>query len=270
MYPSSLNTVWYLPVGRLQILKNSQTCSCHEIILQVTRWIILFSSHNWTTPPPLVLTENVGFNSSCSRCAQDSPHKSLPFLYVTSKLQTEKCPGTPEAEQIFSTTTLHVPQQPAECQRTVRTRKWSFYKIGWWLIAPSCTICSSCCEGTLTATSGRNFQGAQGNHIPWCFRTLGILNFCRVPWLDTRQSGHSEFVFRNLFEYNFKFHKFLQIMENFIAHFTQQFLLMLYGNFFPLFQSLLLDIFQFIWTNSLYFKKIKIKITKQIWKITEI
>jgi len=35
-------------------------------------------------------------------------------------------------------------------------------------------------------------------------------------------------------------------MENFIAHFTQQFLLMLYRNFFPLFQSLLLAIFQFI------------------------
>ena len=104
-------------------------------------------------------------------------------------------------------------------------------------------------------SSARSGHSAKSDFAECPDRTLGILNFCRVPWQDTWQSGLSEFVFRNLFEYNLKFHNFLQIMENFIAHFTQQFLLMLYRNFFPLFQSLLLDIFQFIWTNSLHFKK---------------
>ena len=57
--------------------------------------------------------------------------------------------------------------------------------------------------------------------------TLGIVTFCRVSCEGTRQSGLFEFVFRNLFEYYSKFHKFLQIMKDFISHFTQQFLLML-------------------------------------------
>ena len=143
-------------------------------------------------------------------------------------------------------------RRPCVCCVCVRTR----------VRAPRNTKCRWLCRVPRSGTrqteispSARSGHSAKSGFAECPDRTLGILNFCRVPWLDTRQSGHSEFVFRNLFEYNFKFHKFLQIMENFIAHFKQQILLMLYRNYFLLFQSLLLAIFQFIWTNSLHLKK---------------
>ena len=128
-------------------------------------------------PTPLVLTENVGFNSSCS-CAQDSPHKSLPFLYVTSKLQTEKCPGTPEAEQIFSTTTLHVPRQPAvEVPKDSQDSQVKFLQD--WMMA-DCSVVHNLLQLLWRDTDSHQWKKlsrcsryrCSASHIPWCFRIL--------------------------------------------------------------------------------------------------
>ena len=90
-----------------------------------------------------------------------------------------------------------------------------------------CRVPRSGTRQTLSLPSARSRHSAKSAVAECPDTTLGIVTFCRVSCQGTRQSGLFEFVFRNLFEYYSNFHKFLQIMKDFIADFTQQFLLML-------------------------------------------
>ena len=174
MYPSSLNTVWYLPVGRLQILKNWQTCSCHEIILQVTRWIILFSSHNWTPPPCTDREYGIQlFLQLGSALAAQTPTISV-CDFETSNGEMPWYPGGGadflNDYATRSTTTSGVPKDSQDSQVKF---------LQDWMMA-DCSIVHNLLQLLWRDTDSHQWKKlsrcsryrCSASHIPWCFRIL--------------------------------------------------------------------------------------------------